>query len=211
SPILLRAAAPPPSPRRSKRNQDFDVDTSYSLPSSQHDFGLNSQHTFSSFSSSRPRPYLETESHYQTVYPPIGGNSRSSNKYTSQSGRSEVSTPPSGPFGGQYALPAKFNEPYPNPLTTPSISSSPSTFRSRSPSVSSLETIPDIPDAEAEATALDNEAAQDRKNPWAISAPTNFLGSSTPRFGNRKDARKRWSVCGGEKAYDFDLETIWED
>lgn len=31
-----------------------------------------------------------------------------------------------------------------------------------------------------------------------------------PRWG-AADKRKRWSVCGGEKRGDLDLETIWEE
>lgn len=34
-------------------------------------------------------------------------------------------------------------------------------------------------------------------------------GFGFSRGGNRE--RKRWSVCGGERRADLDLETIWED
>ncbi|KAI5303889.1 hypothetical protein KEM56_007085 [Ascosphaera pollenicola] len=144
------------------------------------------------------------------------GSHRTSNRHGYQNTFNDLNMPPIGSPGGFHGVPAKFNEPYPNALSTSSMPSSPSTLRSRSPSISSLETIPDIPDAEAEAVALDDQAAneaQDRRYPWLTSTSTNLLGSTTPRFGsmNRKDKRKRWSVCGGEKAYDFDLETIWED
>ncbi|KZZ97020.1 hypothetical protein AAP_00663 [Ascosphaera apis ARSEF 7405] len=162
-----------------------------------------------------PRFYLGMEEEASQMSPSTPTGSRNGHRHAYQNTFSDLNIPPITSPGGFHGAPAKFNEPYPNPLAL-SMPSSPSTLRSRSPSISSLETIPDIPDAEAEAVALDNQSAveaQDRKYPWLTSSPTNLLGNATPRFGNvnRKDKRKRWSVCGGEKAYDFDLETIWED
>ena len=91
-------------------------------------------------------------------------------------------------------------------------------MRSRSPSISSLETIPDTPDAEAEAIEADriarlraaeeNEKAGDesgRRSSLDVPGERRTLG-----FGKR-DSRKRWSVCGAERRGDLDLETIWED
>jgi hypothetical protein len=91
-----------------------------------------------------------------------------------------------------------------------------------------LETIPDIPDAEAAAIEADQiarlKAAADkadaaaavngdlnrRKSSMDMSGSSGLLGSS--RFGlGRVDKRKRWSVCGAEGRHDLDLETIWED
>ncbi|KAL8739484.1 MAG: hypothetical protein Q9190_007717 [Brigantiaea leucoxantha] len=111
--------------------------------------------------------------------------------------------------------PTKFNEPYPSnyssSYSSSSMPSTPTSFRSRSPSISSLETIPDSPDAELEAeniarlkAAVDREAAQQSE----------IEDSSVSRRGFglvRSDKRKRWSVCGAERRGDLDLETIWED
>lgn len=116
--------------------------------------------------------------------------------------------------------PAKFNEPfpgvnshYPSSLASSSMPSTPTSMRSRSPSISSLETIPDTPDAEEQ--ALEDEriarlkAAADgedgRRSSLDVPSERRALG-----FGKR-DSRKRWSVCGAERRGDLDLETIWED
>jgi hypothetical protein len=110
------------------------------------------------------------------------------------------------------------NEPYPlhQALSFGSGSSMPSTptsLRSRSPSISSLETIPDTPDAEeaarleeeeylrARATGGDNEDSDGRDGRRRSSLET--------RFGS-KEKRKRWSVCGAERRGDFSLEVIEE-
>lgn len=93
-------------------------------------------------------------------------------------------------------------------------------MRSRSPSISSLETIPDTPDAEDAAVeadkdriaqlkaAADAEDAGDSKGRSSLDMPAR--GRTMGGFGTR-DKRKRWSVCGGERRADLDLETIWED
>ncbi|KAL2757204.1 hypothetical protein ACRALDRAFT_2101932 [Sodiomyces alcalophilus JCM 7366] len=99
----------------------------------------------------------------------------------------------------------------------------PTSARSRSPSISSLETIPDSPDAEEAALELEAERiAQLQDTPKDAetgqpSADSKWRGtcevptrSRTLGFGNR-DKRKRWSVCGAERRGDIDLETIWED
>jgi hypothetical protein len=79
--------------------------------------------------------------------------------------------------------------------------------RSRSPSISSLETIPDTPDAEAEAIEAEKLDRLRRASEGGSEAVRRRdLGG----FGNR-DKRKRWSVCGAEKRSDLNLETIWED
>jgi hypothetical protein len=91
-------------------------------------------------------------------------------------------------------------------------------MRSRSPSISSLETIPDTPDAEAEALEADRiarlKAAADREIGGEEGARRSSLDVPSERrslgFGKR-DSRKRWSVCGAERRGDLDLETIWED
>jgi len=95
--------------------------------------------------------------------------------------------------------------------------STPTSARSRSPSISSLETIPDSPDAEEAAleaeriaqlkAAADAAEGGDPKGRGSLDAPAR--GRSLG-FGSR-DKRKRWSVCGAERRQDLDLETIWED
>ncbi|KAF2709919.1 hypothetical protein K504DRAFT_247257 [Pleomassaria siparia CBS 279.74] len=118
----------------------------------------------------------------------------------------------------------KFNEPFPGmtahyspSLTSSSVPSTPTSMRSRSPSISSLETIEDIPDAELEAIEEERiarlKAAADREkdgDDGPRRASLDVPGSARPSFGKR-DSRKRWSVCGAERRGDLDLETIWED
>jgi hypothetical protein len=121
----------------------------------------------------------------------------------------------------------KYNETYPSSMTysssistVSSMPSTPTSFRSRSPSISSLETIPDSPDAEREAVeAAERDkdaiarlrAAAEREN----SRRGSFEGARGrgmfKDFGSSQDKRKRWSVCGAERRGDLDLETIWED
>lgn len=105
----------------------------------------------------------------------------------------------------------KFNEPYPPSYSysSSSVSSTPTSFRSRSPSISSLETIPDSPDAELEAENIAKLKA-------AADSEGDSEGEEAPRrrgslSGSMRDKRKRWSVCGAERRGDLDLETIWED
>jgi len=123
---------------------------------------------------------------------------------------------------------AKYNEPfpgssvhYPSSLASSSVPSTPTSLRSRSPSISSLETIPDSPDAEAEAVEADRiarlKAAEDKEKDGGDK--TDFLrrtsldvpGSGRTLGFGKRDSRKRWSVCGAERRGDLDLETIWED
>jgi hypothetical protein len=96
------------------------------------------------------------------------------------------------------------------------VPSTPTSTRSRSPSISSLETIPDTPDAEEAALEADRiaqlKAAADAadgesKGRSSLDVPSR---GRTMAFGS-KDKRKRWSVCGAERRGDIDLETIWED
>ncbi|KAL8796639.1 MAG: hypothetical protein Q9195_001029 [Heterodermia aff. obscurata] len=104
-----------------------------------------------------------------------------------------------------------FNEPYPCSYSyaSSSISSTPTSFRSRSPSISSLETIPDTPDAELEAENVAKlKAAADKEGD---SEGEEGVRRRSSLGGVMKDKRKRWSVCGAERRGDLDLETIWED
>lgn len=139
----------------------------------------------------------------------------------------------SSPSSSPIIVPTKYNESYPSSSlsSTSSMPSTPTSMRSRSPSISSLKTIPDIPDAEAEEIELDRiaklKAAADKADATAncettrrrgnldVPGCSNSLGTSkgsfSPYTGGRGDKRKRWSVCGGERRQDLDLETIWED
>ena len=108
--------------------------------------------------------------------------------------------------------------------------STPTSFRSRSPSISSLETIPDSPDAEEAALEADkiarlkaaadeeadgtNAGATQRRRSSVESPTARSMLLGTNSFGvvfGARDKRKRWSVCGAERRGDLDLETIWED
>ena len=107
---------------------------------------------------------------------------------------------------------AQFNEPYPSSYSyaSSSIPSTPTSFRSRSPSISSLETIPDSPDAELEAENFAKlKAVVDKEGDSDTDEGVRRRLSSLS--GVMKDKRKRWSVCGAERRGDLDLETIWED
>jgi len=116
-------------------------------------------------------------------------------------------------------------------LSTASMPGTPTSLRSRSPSVSSLDTIPDIPDGGEEA-AVERERLErlwraerieklrgligaeegeegggGRRNwgPGALGAGAVGAGSAAGR------ERKRWSVSGAERRGDLEMETIWED
>ncbi|KXL49603.1 hypothetical protein M433DRAFT_147324 [Acidomyces richmondensis BFW] len=125
--------------------------------------------------------------------------------------------------------PQKYNESYPR-STSPassllhhsastssfsSIPSTPTSARSRSPSISSLETIEDAPDLESEAEQLERlKMAAEREE--EVGGRRSSLDVAPGRgggfgFGRVGRERKRWSVCGGERRGDLDLETIWED
>jgi hypothetical protein len=138
----------------------------------------------------------------------------------SSSRASSVPASPQPPSG-------RFNEAFPSDLPysrssvslSSSMPSTPTSARSRSPSISSLETIPDTPDAERRAVEQDRMDREERKRMWDLygapsqSSSTISSGNGGPRggtFGSR-DKRKRWSVCGAEKRSDLNLETIWED
>ena len=105
-----------------------------------------------------------------------------------------------------------FNETFPPSYSmSSSATSTPTSMRSRSPSISSLETIPDSPDAEEEAEQIAKlKAAADREDQ---NMDGNRRRSSLSDSGGRgiREKRKRWSVCGAERRGDLDLETIWED
>ncbi|KAH6625394.1 hypothetical protein C7974DRAFT_376918 [Boeremia exigua] len=113
--------------------------------------------------------------------------------------------------------PSKFNEHYPSSFASSSVPSTPTSMRSRSPSISSLETIEDSPDAED--MALESEriaqlkAAADREDGGDLRRSSLDVPEGRGRGFNsgKRDARKRWSVCGGERRVDLSLGTVWED
>ena len=120
----------------------------------------------------------------------------------------------------------KYNEAFPSALSLhhyasnssfSSISSTPSSARSRSPSISSLDTIEDAPDLEYEAVEEESqrlkliaESDEEDEGPRrrSLDVPRGF---GFGRNGGSGRERKRWSICGGERRADLDLETIWED
>jgi hypothetical protein len=101
------------------------------------------------------------------------------------------------------------NEPYPHYSfsSASSMPSTPTSFRSRSPSISSLETIPDTPDAEEAARIEAEELAKLRTAAGLDDVESKRRSSGG--FGSKKE-RKRWSVCGAERRADFSLEPIEE-
>jgi len=127
--------------------------------------------------------------------------------------------------------PQKYNESFPSlhsygsSSSFSSVPSTPTSARSRSPSISSLETIEDAPEEESEAVETDRlerlRLAMERADQGESDSEGEGTGSGRrkgsldmPRFRsgtglNRE--KKRWSVCGGERRADLDLETIWED
>ena len=106
-----------------------------------------------------------------------------------------------------------YNEAYPVVFSMPSsTTSTPTSIRSRSPSISSLETIPDSPDAEREAENIAKlRAAADQEEQSEEGARRRLNFSSDTAARGARDKRKRWSVCGAERRGDLDLETIYED
>lgn len=129
--------------------------------------------------------------------------------------------------------PQRYNEAYPQSLhhyaSTSSFSSfsmpsTPTSMRSRSPSISSLETIEDAPEMEsvAEAEVMERlklviESESDGENDagnGGVRRRSLDVGRGGRRTGlglGLSGEKKRWSICGGERRGDLDLETIWED
>lgn len=103
-----------------------------------------------------------------------------------------------------------------------SVPTTPNSLRSRSPSISSLETIPDSPDAEEAALEADRiamlKAAAEAEDGSSGSdgegmkqGNDGIMGRGRRMGSIGRDKSKRWSVCGAERRQDLDLETIWED
>ncbi|OCL01038.1 uncharacterized protein K441DRAFT_683476 [Cenococcum geophilum 1.58] len=177
-----------------------------------------------------PRPGQDRVIHSSPVLSVTHGNTLPRSRRRPASPLYQVSTVPFGSTStpnSTHSSPllsaTKFNEPFPVNLQYPgsflssSVPSTPTSTRSRSPSISSLETIPDTPDAEEAALEADKlaklKAAADAEKSGSDPLRRSSLDVPTGRtlgFGKR-DARKRWSVCGAERRGDLDLETIWED
>ncbi|KAG9787223.1 hypothetical protein KCU88_g2099, partial [Aureobasidium melanogenum] len=103
-------------------------------------------------------------------------------------------------------------EPYPSYSysSASSMPSTPTSFRSRSPSISSLETIEDTPDAEEAALLQDEEAKlKGEEGDMIETRRKNSMESRANNLRSNKE-RKRWSVCGAERRADFSLEPIEE-
>lgn len=161
----------------------------------------------------------------QTTFLRSNRRPSTSSQYSNFSGvTSNTASSPASVHSSPVMLPTKFNEPYPGltPSSASSMPSTPTSLRSRSPSISSLETIPDIPDAEADAEAEATEAEElarlkmaadtaDADSMKRRSTMENSPSGNARGYGPRSDKRKRWSVCGAERRQDLDLETIWED
>jgi len=117
-----------------------------------------------------------------------------------------------GSYGGTFSFSGSFN--------SSSVPSTPTSARSRSPSISSLETIPDSPGAEEAAleaeriaqlkAAADAEDGAEEAKKTGLELSGNRGRTLGVAFGAR-DKRKRWSVCGAERRGDLNLDTIWED
>jgi hypothetical protein len=106
------------------------------------------------------------------------------------------------------------NEPYPSYSfsSASSMPSTPTSLRSRSPSISSLETIEDTPDAEEAARIeAEEEMAKLKADEGEGSGDLRRRSSLELRRELRSNKeRKRWSVCGAERRADFSLEPIEE-
>ena len=100
-------------------------------------------------------------------------------------------------------------EPYPGYSSASSMPSTPTSFRSRSPSISSLETIEDSPDAEEAARLEEEEMAKIRVEDGGDGRRRSSLELRGSSLRSNKE-RKRWSVCGAERRADFSLEPIEE-
>ena len=126
-----------------------------------------------------------------------------------------------------------FNEPFPSStasstqsLYTNSHPSTPTSFRSRSPSISSLDPIEDAPEEQELESEAETQAALEslrlslREREKESDGESDSESSDNGRSRRRRvtdgikgaiTGKKRWSVCGAERRGDLDLETIWED
>ena len=164
--------------------------------------GLTPSYTFPQLLRRSQSPSRNLSIHYPTsgATTPTSPSSVASSPLYSNSSRYDS-------FGG-----------YNSPASASSVPTTPSSLRSRSPSISSLETIPDSPDAEeaaleaeriAQLKAAADAAEGDEAGRQSVDIIIGRGRKLSPSFG--RDKSKRWSVCGAERRGDLDLETIWED
>ncbi|CAK1355941.1 hypothetical protein CB0940_00388 [Cercospora beticola] len=173
---------------------------------------------FARSSSLRRRPASPLHSVTNAVPPTSAPSSGLENSSTSSGSNS----PALGPQRFNETMPPLNH--YASASSFSSLSSFPSTptsQRSRSPSISSLDTIEDAPDMEQEAIEAErieklklaaeraDNSEDDDDNSRRRSSLDQPRGFGFSRGGSRE--RKRWSVCGGERRVDLDLDTIWED
>ncbi|KAK5124676.1 hypothetical protein LTR85_001389 [Meristemomyces frigidus] len=165
--------------------------------------------------------------------PFLGPQTRSSTSTSTSTSDTRFSFNEAYPTLHHYASNSSFS-------SMPSMPSTPTSARSRSPSISSLDTIEDEPDLESEAieheriqrlklAAERQERLERGEDPSAddggvvgggvrrrssLDVPrTGFgrTGGGGGGGGSSSREKKRWSICGGERRGDLDLETIWED
>ncbi len=231
SPVPARPSSPLRSPKRTRspRSQSFLHEDSYAHNGAPSVCDISEDAELEL----TPKPGALQPSPLSSLYSSTGSLSRRRRpasplhqvSFGSSVGAPLVRTPTSGSLSPLLSA-AKFNEPfpglssnYPSSIASSSVPSTPTSMRSRSPSISSLETIPDTPDAEAEAIEADRiarlKAAADREKEGTEGVRRSSLdvpGGSGRALGfGKRDSRKRWSVCGAERRGDLDLETIWED
>ncbi|KAF2140533.1 uncharacterized protein K452DRAFT_288612 [Aplosporella prunicola CBS 121167] len=227
-----RPSSPMRSPARVRGPPKLSGDEPYPHPSnsSASDIGSISEDRELNFvprsTTDRVAENLSSFSHYAGNTFPRQRRRPTSPLYHPSNAPFGYSSAPSTPSHASPPLPsAKFNESFPQNISYPSsfssssVPSTPTSIRSRSPSISSLETIPDTPDAEEAAIEADRIAKLEAAAKAAEGGNDGMRRSSldVPRVRNAgfgagsRDKRKRWSVCGAEKRGDLDLETIWED
>lgn len=216
-PPFLRPASPASSPNRNRAPRK-PVDESYPPPSPIRSSVLDAD-----------KRHAEVDNPITSTVVTLGNppNIRTASplRFTNYSTPISTSSLPGTPSLGASSPSYRFDNgsnttSFPSYYPSSSIPSTPSSMRSRSPSISSLETIPDSPDAEeaaleadriaqlkAAADAVEDGDSGEAKGRGSMDMP---LRGRTLGIGSR-DKRKRWSVCGAERRGDLDLETIWED
>jgi len=234
---LARPASPLRSPKRTRSLRELDTRTMPASPQERYGSGLRPT-SIGSFEGAPSVCDISEDAELQLTPRAASGVSSLYSSTGSLSRRRRPASPlyqVSASFGGAMPsnatttsnpasatsspllVPSKFTEQYPSSLASSSVPSTPTSMRSRSPSISSLETIEDSPDAEEEAIEADRiarlKAAADREAGEEERRSSLDVQEGRGRslgFGKR-DSRKRWSVCGAERRQDLDLETIWED
>lgn len=218
-PPLLRPTSPAGSPNRTRAPRK-PMDESYPPASPIRSSVLDSEKRHAELPSSTA-PVMAILNNNNPAHRRTSSPLRFTTYPTSSTSSSVPGTPTTMATSPSYKFESVSNSSsFPSYYPSSSIPSTPSSMRSRSPSISSLETIPDSPDAEeaaleaeriaqlkAAAEAAEDGDAGDFKGRGSLDVPAR---GRTLGIGTR-DKRKRWSVCGAERRGDLDLETIWED